>query len=52
MRSALRHKPALLARYALLGLAAVLIALGLAGREHLEVLQKAVTICLECIGIG
>ncbi len=26
--------------------------IGLAGREHLEVLGKAVKVCLECIGIG
>ena len=25
---------------------------GLLGREHLEVMGKAVRICLECIGIG
>lgn len=35
---------------AALGLA-FLIA-GLLRQEHLEVLQKAVRVCLECIGIG
>lgn len=39
-------------RYGLLGLAVVLIAVGLVRQEHLEVMQKAVRICLECIGIG
>ncbi len=35
-----------------LALALGFIGLGLARREPLEVLQKAVRICLECIGIG
>ncbi len=39
-------------RAGVLGLAAALTALGLLRREHLEVAQKAVKICLECIGIG
>lgn len=30
----------------------VFIAIGIMRQEHLEVLQKAVRICLECIGIG
>ena len=33
-------------------LALALIGLGLARQEQVEVLQKAVRICLECIGIG
>lgn len=41
-----------LVRYGLLGLAVVLITAGLMRQEHLEVMQKAVRICLECIGIG
>lgn len=36
----------------LLVAAAGLMALGLAAGEALVVLQKAVKICLECIGIG
>ena len=36
----------------LLAVAAGLLALGLAEGEALVVLQKAVKICLECIGIG
>lgn len=48
----MKDKTILLMRYGLLGLAVVLIAAGLLRQEHLEVLQKAVKICLECIGIG
>lgn len=48
----MRSKRALWARYGLLGLAAAMTAAGLARGEHLEVMHKAVRICLECIGIG
>lgn len=48
----MKSKSALFARYGLLGIAVVLIAVGLLKQEHLEVMQKAVKICLECIGIG
>lgn len=48
----MRSKTMLFVRYGLLGLAAALIAAGLVGQEHLEVMQKAVRVCLECIGIG
>ena len=51
MKSALNHKFTLLVRYGLLA-ALVMIAAGLAGGEYGEVMQKAVKICLECIGIG
>lgn len=33
-------------------LALAMIGIGLARQEQTEVLQKAVRICLECIGIG
>lgn len=39
-------------RFGLLGLALAMIAAGLLRQEHLEVMGKAVRICLECIGIG
>nr|WP_293280892.1 CD1871A family CXXC motif-containing protein [Oscillibacter sp.] len=54
MRSALktREKTILALRLGALGLAPVLIGIGLFRQEHLDVLQKAVRICLECIGIG
>lgn len=32
--------------------ALVLITVGLLAGQHLQVLQKAIRICLECIGIG
>ena len=48
----MKHKQILMARYGLLGLGAALTVIGLLRQEHLEVLQKAVRICLECIGIG
>lgn len=41
-----------LVRLVLLALACSLIAIGLSQSEALMVLQKAVKICLECIGIG
>lgn len=48
----MKRRSVLLARYGLLVLAVVLTAVGLLKQEHLEVMQKAVKICLECIGIG
>ncbi len=48
----MKDRTVLLARYGLLAAAAVFIAVGLLRREHLGVMEKAVRICLECIGIG
>lgn len=48
----MKNKSVLLIQFGLLGLAVILIAVGLLKQEHLEVMQKAVKICLECIGIG
>lgn len=48
----MKNRSVLFGRYALLGVAAVLTIAGLLKQEHLEVMQKAVRICLECIGIG
>ncbi|MCM1189587.1 MAG: hypothetical protein NC541_09855 [bacterium] len=39
-------------RLCLLAAAAGFIGVGLMRGEHLDVLEKAVRICLECIGIG
>lgn len=36
----------------LIVVAIAFIAIGIVREEHLEVLRKAVNICLECIGIG
>ncbi|MCI8756331.1 MAG: hypothetical protein HFG18_07035 [Oscillospiraceae bacterium] len=48
----MHHKTVSWIRLGLLTAAVVFIAVGLLKQEHLEVMQKAVTICLECIGIG
>lgn len=39
-------------RYGVLFMSVIFIIAGIIKQEHLEVLQKAVKICLECIGIG
>lgn len=36
----------------ILVLSIILIGIGIINQEHLEVMQKAVKVCLECIGIG
>lgn len=40
------------ARFAILLVSISMIIVGITHQEHLSVLQKAVRICLECIGIG
>lgn len=40
------------ARWAALAVAVALVAAGVAAGEHLEVFWKAVTVCLECVGIA
>lgn len=39
-------------RFTVFGMSLLFIGAGLVRREHLDVLQKAVRICLECVGIG
>ncbi|MCI8639307.1 MAG: hypothetical protein HFG41_09255 [Coprococcus sp.] len=39
-------------RYGILTVSILFIVIGIMKQEYLEVLQKAVKICLECIGIG
>lgn len=39
-------------RYCVLIVSILFIGVGILNQEYLEVLQKAVRICLECIGIG
>ena len=36
----------------LLGLGLCFVCIGIVRREHIAVLEKAIMICLECIGIG
>lgn len=36
----------------LLGLGAIFLTIGVMRGEHLAVMEKAIRICLECIGIG
>ncbi|MFP4200139.1 MAG: CD1871A family CXXC motif-containing protein [Bacillota bacterium] len=38
-------------RYIVLALALGVFAYGIARGEHVEVLDKAVTLCLECLGL-
>ena len=45
-------KKQFLITFFLLFIAVVFIAIGVCREEHLEVMRKAVNICLECIGIG
>lgn len=39
-------------RFILLAVSVIFISIGIYQNEHLAVLEKAVRICLECIGIG
>jgi len=39
-------------KYIFLALSLIFIGMGVFREEHLVVLQKAVNICLECIGVG
>ncbi|MDC7244601.1 MAG: CD1871A family CXXC motif-containing protein [Sphaerochaetaceae bacterium] len=46
------HRRRMIIPAALIAAGVVLILLGILGKEHLIVLQKATVICLECVGIG
>ncbi len=39
-------------RYGVFVISVLFIGIGIVNQEYWEVLQKAVRICLECIGIG
>ena len=46
------EKKLMVIRYGLLFAAVVLVAAGVVREENVTVMQKAINICLECIGIG
>lgn len=48
----MKNKTKIIIRWGILILAACFIILGIATGEPVLVLQKAVRVCLECIGIG
>ena len=50
--SMLHSKKQRFLRWGILISALVFIFIGIAQEEHLVVLNKAINICLECIGIG
>ncbi len=52
MRKTKQELPILVLRFCVLIVSVFFILAGLIKKEHLEVMQKAVKICLECIGIG
>ncbi len=52
MKQEQKAKRILFIRIGLLAAAGGFIALGLARQEHLTILQKAIYICMECIGLG
>lgn len=39
-------------RIGILVISLLFIGIGIVKQEHVEVMQKAVRVCLECIGIG
>lgn len=47
-----REKRKKIITYSCLGISLLFIGLGMIRKEHITVMQKAVNICLECIGIG
>lgn len=52
MRKTKWRLPIFAVRLCVLAVSVLFILAGLIKKEHLEVMQKAVKICLECIGIG
>ncbi len=39
-------------KYLILIIGVAFIFIGVSRQEHIEVLQKAINVCLECIGVG
>lgn len=52
MQETKRTQTFFLIRWGILLVSILFLVIGIAKQEYLEVLQKAVKICLECIGIG
>lgn len=52
MQETKRTQTLFLIRWGILLVSILFLVIGIAKQEYLEVLQKAVKICLECIGIG
>lgn len=52
MQETKRTKTLFLIRWGILLVSILFLVIGIEKQEYLEVLQKAVKICLECIGIG
>ena len=48
----MKNKKVSIVGFLLLIIGGVMIVTGIADGEHTEVFQKAIRICLECIGIG
>lgn len=52
MQKAKRNYKSRIVQFTVLVVSILFIGIGVMKQEHFEVLQKAVRICLECIGIG
>jgi nitrogen fixation-related uncharacterized protein len=46
------NKKMILIRIAIIAVALVLLVIGIRGGDYVDVMNKAIRICYECIGIG